>query len=106
MTSHTGSARDAHVGLGKPGQSRSASSGKRIALLMIGLAAVARLPGNSRTQQHAVMLGIVLTAVAGLGQDSQAHSRARLAAWDKRRNQRYLRTVKAQAKKLSDGATP
>jgi hypothetical protein len=48
---------DAHVGLGNPAlHSRAASSGKRIAVLVIGLAAVARLPGNSRTQQHAIML--------------------------------------------------
>jgi hypothetical protein len=86
-------------------RSRASSSGKRIALLMIGVAAVARLPGNSRAQQHAIMLGIFLGAAAGLTKDSQAQSRARLVAWDKRRNLRYLRTLEAQAKKLGDSVT-
>jgi hypothetical protein len=94
------------VGLVKPAQrSWSQNSGKQLAMLMIGVAAVARLPGNSRTHQHVIMVGLVLAAVAGLGRDSQTRSRERLVAWDQRRHQRYMRTVKAQAKKLGDGVT-
>ncbi|HUK73316.1 MAG TPA: hypothetical protein VLW50_31960 [Streptosporangiaceae bacterium] len=86
-------------------QPRGAGAGKRIAVVMIGLAAVARLPASSRTQQHAIMFAIALGAAAGLARDSQASSRARLVAWDKRQQQRHLRTVKAQAKRLADGVT-
>ncbi len=106
MTVSIGSMRDAHVGLAKPAQrSWSERSGKQLTILMIGVAAVSRLPGNSRTQQHVIMVGLVLAAVAGLGRDSQTRSRERLVAWDQRRHQRYMRTVKAQAKKLGDGVT-
>jgi hypothetical protein len=104
MTTDAGSARSTHAARDALSslrhddtsrQSSSANRGKQLAILVIGLAAVARLPGNRRAQQHAIMLAIVLAAMAGLARDSQARSFERLTAWDKRRNVRYLRTAKA-----------
>ncbi len=74
-------------------QSLAARRWQHAIMIGIGLAAVAHLPRDSHSQQHAIMLVIGLAAVAGIGRDNQA----RLAAWDKRRNLRYLRTVKARA---------
>ncbi len=79
-------------------QSRAASRERRATILVVGLAAVARLPRDPRFQRHVIVLVIGLAAAARLTQDSQANSLARLAAWDKRQQARILRTVKGKVK--------
>jgi hypothetical protein len=81
-------------GDGEP--ARPSKRWQRAILLAIGMAAIARLPWDSRSQQHAVMFAIVLAALAALAHEDQARSFARLAAWDRRRKLRYLRTTKAR----------
>ncbi|HBW21604.1 MAG: hypothetical protein ACLPN6_26380 [Streptosporangiaceae bacterium] len=65
---------------------RAADRGQQVALIVIGVAVLAHLPRERRTWQHAIMLAIGLAAAAGLAQESQARSLARLVAWDQRRN--------------------
>ncbi len=102
MTSNIASAQDANVRLRGPQvrgsrksaqQSWPANRGRNAILLAIVLAAAARLPRDRPSQQHAIMAAIVLAAAAGLAWDSQTRSRARLAAWDRRRYARYQRTA-------------
>ena len=65
---------------------------RHAALFATVLVALARLPRDKRFQERAITLVIALAAAAALARESQARSLARLAAWDKRRNQRDLRT--------------
>jgi hypothetical protein len=74
---------------------RAASRRRDAVIVVIGLAAVARLPWDSRTQQHAIMLAIGLAAAAALARENQARSLARLVAWDQRQNLRQSRVLKA-----------
>ena len=67
---------------------------QRRVLTGVGLAALVSLPWNQRAREHAIMLAIGLAAVAGLAREAETHSLARLIAWDHRRYQRYLRTLK------------
>jgi hypothetical protein len=59
-------------------------------MLAIMAVAAARLPRDSRTHQHVIMVAILLAAAAGFVRDSQT----RITEWDKRRNLRYLRSLK------------
>jgi hypothetical protein len=77
-------------------QSWGASSGRYVAIGMIGLAVAARLARDTRTYEPAVTAVIVFAAVAGLARASRAQSFARLAAWDKRRSANQLRGRKAR----------
>ncbi len=72
--------------------SRALMRKKRAVMLVIMLAWAVRLPRERATQQHALMFVILLAAAGGFARDNQA----RVAAWDKRRNQRYLRSLKAR----------
>jgi hypothetical protein len=74
---------------------RAASRRRDAVIVVIGLAAVARLPWDSRAQQHAIMLAIGLAAAAALARENQARSLARLVAWDQRQNLRQSRVLKA-----------
>ena len=76
---------------------RGASSDHRLAMMVIGLAAAARMARDPRSHESAIIVVIAVAAVAGLGRASQARSFARLAAWDKRRNASELRRLKAPA---------
>ena len=66
-------------------------------MVVIGLAVAARMVRDPRSHESAIMVVIAVAAVAGLGRASQARSFARLAAWDKRRNAREPRMLKAPA---------
>jgi len=46
-----------------------------------------------------IVLVVGLAAVARLAQNGQATSLARLAAWDRRQQERILRTVKGKARR-------
>ncbi len=63
----------------------SANSQRQVIMVVIGLAAAARLARGSHTYEHAIMVAIGLAAIAGLGRAGRARSFARLATWDKRR---------------------
>jgi hypothetical protein len=61
-------------------------------MLRIGLGLLLSRPFHKQ-----VIAGVIgLAALAGLARENQARTRARLAAWDKRQNLRYRRTVKAR----------
>ena len=101
MTSHVGSGRDARTTPGaiaaagthgSAPRSRVASRKYRRVMFRIGLGLVL-----SRPFHEVVIAGVIgLAALAGLARENQARTRARLAAWDKRQNLRYERTVKAR----------
>ena len=101
MMSHVGSGRYARTtsgatiaaGIrGSARRSRAARRNHRGVLLRIGLGLLL-----SRPFHELVIAGVIgLAALAGLAGESQARSRARLAAWDKRQNLRYQRTAKAR----------
>ena len=75
-------------------QPQETSSGHNVSMVVIGLAVVARLMRDPRTYEAAIVVVIAVAAAAGLGRASQAHSLARLAAWDKRRNATERRMLK------------
>jgi hypothetical protein len=64
---------------------------RRVVVIVIGLAAVARLARDSRSYEPAVVAVIALGAMAALGRASRERSFARLAAWDKRRSTQVRR---------------
>jgi hypothetical protein len=69
-----------------------ASRKYRSVMFRIGLGLVL-----SRPFHEVVIAGVIgLAALAGLARENEARTRARLAAWDKRQNLRYQRTVKAR----------
>ena len=77
-----------------PGAARQppgASSGHRMSMVVIGLAVAARIMRDPRTYETAIVIGLGVAAVAGLGKASRTNSFARLAAWDKRRHEMELR---------------
>src|SRR5260370_40504873 len=76
---------------GPAARSPAATHRRRWVMLAIMAVAAARLPRDSRTHQHVIMAAILLAAAAGFARDSQA----RMAKWDKRRNLRYLRSLKS-----------
>ena len=79
-------------------QSGAVSRKRRTAMLVVGLAAVARLPRDPRFQRKVIVLVVGLAAAARLAQNGHTNSLARLAAWDRRQEARILRTVKGKAK--------
>ena len=80
-------------------QSGAVSRKRRATLLMVGLAAAARVPRDPRFQRNVVVLVVGLAAAARLAQNGQATSLARLAAWDRRQRERILSTVKSKARR-------
>ncbi len=73
---------------------RAADRNRRVALAGVVVVALARLPRDKRFQETVITLVIGLAALAAIARESQARSIARLAAWDERRHQRDLHTVK------------
>ena len=65
-----------------------------MSLVVIGLAVVARVLRDKRTQETAILVVIAVVAVRGLGKATRTKSFARLAAWDKRRTANELRKLK------------
>ena len=82
-----------------PRQSGAVSRKRRTTLLMVGLAAAARIPRDPRFQRNVIVLVVGLAAVARLAQNGQATSLVRLVAWDRRQQERILRTVKGKARR-------
>lgn len=65
-------------------KSQGTGSGRRVPMLLIGLAMGRRLARDTRTHQAVIMAVIVVAAAAGMGKASRASAFARLVAWDKR----------------------
>jgi len=58
---------------------------QKVVLALIGANMAARIARDRRTYERVIVLAIVLAAAAGTARSSQAHSIARLIAWDKQR---------------------
>jgi hypothetical protein len=82
-----------------PRQSGAVSRKRRATLLAVGLAAAARIPRDPRFQRNVILLVVGLAAAARLAQNGQATSLVRLVAWDRRQQERILRTVKGKARR-------
>jgi hypothetical protein len=67
---------------------------------MVALATVAHMLRSRRFYQRAIIIVIALGALRGIGQENQASTMARLAAWDKRQVQRLERKAKRQVQRL------
>jgi hypothetical protein len=65
---------------------------------VIALAAVAHMLRSRRFYERVGTVAVALAAVGQIGQQNQASTRARLAAWDKRQVQRVERKAKAQGR--------
>ena len=59
----------------------------------------ARPSGAVSRKRRATLLVVGLAAAARLAQNGQANSLARLVAWDRRQQVRILRTVKGKAQR-------
>jgi hypothetical protein len=85
-----------------PGQ-KAASRGRpaggadhRTAVRLIVLGAVVHLLRSRRFYQRLITVAIALGALGQIGQEDEASTMARLAAWDKRQIQRLERKAKRQ----------
>jgi hypothetical protein len=65
---------------------------------VIALAAVAHMLRSRRFYERVGTVAVALAALGQIGQEDQASTRARLAAWDKRQVQRLERKAKAQGR--------
>jgi hypothetical protein len=65
---------------------------------MVALATVAHMLRSRRFYKRVITVAIALGALGQIGQQNQASTRARLAAWDKRQVQRLERKAKAQGR--------
>ena len=75
--------------------SRQPRTGSRQAAIRVTmLAAAAHLARDRRIVQSVVVSVIVLAAAAAMAREGNAHSRQRLADWNKRQELRYLRKAK------------
>jgi hypothetical protein len=63
---------------------------------MIALAIVVHILRSRRFYQRVITVAIALGAIRQIGQQDQASTMARLAAWDKRQVQRLERRAKRQ----------
>jgi hypothetical protein len=65
---------------------------------VIALAAVAHMLRSRRFYERVGTVAVALAALGQIGQENQADTRARLAAWDKRQIQRLERKAKARGR--------
>ena len=79
---------------------RAAGADHRAALCVVALAMVVHMLRSRRFYQRVVTVAIALGALRRIGQENQASTMARLAAWDKRQVQRLERKAKRQVKRL------
>ena len=73
---------------------RAASADHRAAMHMVGLATVVHMRRSRHFYQRVITVAIALGALKPIGQENQASTMARLAAWDKRQIQRLERKAK------------
>ena len=77
---------------------RAASADHRAAMHMVGLATVVHMRRSRHFYQRVITVAIALGALKPIGQENQASTMARLAAWDKRQIQRLERKAKRQGR--------
>ena len=65
---------------------------------MIALAAVGHMLRSRRFYERVGTVAVAVAALGQIGQQNEASTRARLAAWDKRQVQRIERKAKAQGR--------
>jgi hypothetical protein len=65
---------------------------------MVALATVAHMLRSRRFYQRVITVAIAVRALGQIGQEDQASTMARLAAWDKRQVQRVERKAKRQGR--------
>jgi len=80
------------------GRPRAAGADHRAALRMVAMATVVHMLRSRRFYQRMITIVIVLGALRRIGQENQASTLARLAAWDKRQVQRMERKAKRQGR--------
>jgi hypothetical protein len=66
---------------------------------MVALATVVHMLRSRRFYQRVITRAVAVGALRRIGQENQASTMARLAAWDKRQVQRLERQAKRQAKR-------
>ena len=74
-------------------QSETAKSEQRLNMSVMGLIAI-RMLMDHKLHEYVIMLAIGVAAVAGLTRERQTKTLARLAVWDKRQEERFLRKMK------------
>ena len=77
---------------------RAAGADHRSALRMVALATAVHVLRSRRFHQRVITVAIALGALRRIGQENQASTMARLAAWDKRQVQRLERKAKYQGR--------
>jgi len=77
---------------------RPPNRGHKAAWRLIALAAVVHMLRSRRFYQRVITVAIAIGAMGRIGQENQASTRARLAAWDKRQVKRLERKAKAQGR--------
>jgi len=77
---------------------RAAGADHQAALRIVALATVAHVLRSRRFYQRVITIVIALGALRRIGQENQASTMARLAAWDKRQVQRLERKAKHQGR--------
>jgi hypothetical protein len=92
------SASTAAGGGGSARQAQAASANHHRAMRMIALATVAHMLRSRRFYQRLITIAVVVRALGQVGQENQASTMARLAAWDKRQVARAERKAKAQGR--------
>jgi hypothetical protein len=71
---------------------------------MVALAVVVHMLRSRRFYMRVITVVVALRALGQIGQENQASTRARLAAWDKRQVQRLERKARAQGRAVKGGA--
>jgi len=98
MPAHPPNASTAARGSGSARQAQAASANHHRAMHMIALATVAHILRSRRFYQRLITIGVVVRALGQIGQENQASTMARLAAWDKRQVARAEWKAKAQGR--------
>jgi hypothetical protein len=86
------------AGTGSARRARAVSANHRTATRVIALATVAHVLRSRRFYQRVITAVIAVRALGQIGQENQASTMARLAAWDKRQVQRLERKAKRQGR--------
>ena len=95
MAMGTEATRDARVAAGAPiADGHRGESRRQHAIMLVGLAALARLARDRRFHMHLIMFAVGLAAAASLGRGTRANVFAHLAALDRAQGRRYQRRVK------------
>jgi hypothetical protein len=91
-------------GSGPARRAGAANANHRTAMRMIALATVTHVLRSRRFYQRVITIAVVLRALGQIGQENQASTMARLAAWDKRQVQRFERKAKRQGRAVKGTA--